>query len=52
MQGFKNGDTALFIFQSLRAYDLSYDDINFDGYDIHTVWYYFLKYQKYTKINH
>jgi len=37
MQGFKNGDTALFIFQSLRAYDLSYDDINFDGYDIHTV---------------
>ena len=37
MQEFKNGNTALFIFQSLRAYDLSYDDINFEGYEIKTI---------------
>ena len=37
MQEFKNGNAALFIFQSLRAYDLSYDDINFEGYEIKTL---------------
>ena len=37
IQEFKNGDTALFIFQSLRAYDISYDDINFEGYEIKTL---------------
>ena len=37
LSDFKNGDAAYLIFQSLRAYDLSYDDINFDGYDINTV---------------
>jgi len=37
IQEFKNGATALFIFQSLRAYDISYDDINFEGYEIKTL---------------